>query len=41
MHNRREPINKDRVIFIQDKDSSMSSVDNLYTIVGDWITQGL
>ena len=35
MTKHREPITKDMVTFIQDTHSSMSSVDNLYTVMGD------
>ena len=41
MPNRREPPTKDMVVYILDKGSAMDSADNLYTIIGDWLTLGL
>ena len=41
MPGRREPITKDMVIYILDKGSYIFQVDNLYTVMGDWLTLGL
>ena len=41
MPNRREPLTKDMVVYILDKGSAMDSTDNLYTVMGDWLTLGL
>ena len=41
MPNRREPLTKDMVVYILDKGSAMESADNLYTVMGDWLTLGL
>ena len=41
MPNRREPLTKDMVVYILDKGSAMDSADNLYTVMGDWLTLGL
>ena len=41
MPNRREPLTKDMIVYILDKGSAMDSTDNLYTVMGDWLTLGL
>ena len=41
MPGRREPLTKDMVIYVLNKGSTMSSVDNIYTVMGDWLTLGL
>ena len=41
MPGRREPLTKDMVVYVLDKGSTMSPADNLYTVMGDWLTLGL
>ena len=38
MPNRREPLTKDMIVYVMDKGSALSSADNLYTVMGDWLT---
>ena len=38
---RREPITKDMVSFIRNKESPLSLQDNIYTVMSDWLTLGL
>ena len=38
---RREPLTKDMVIYVLNKGSTTSSVDTIYTVMGDWLTLGL
>ena len=41
MPGRRELLTKYMVIYVLDKGSTMSPVDNLYTVKGDWLTPGI
>ena len=41
MPGRRELLTKYMVIYVLDKGSTMSPVDNVYTVMGDWLTLGI